>query len=98
MLQHTKRQVKLFKMYCFTMFITALCVIFDMEMLLTSLRHLFSLTNEFVSKRRLVLQIEKKVKLNPSILLPYALIISEILAIINCRQILWAEVWLKTVS
>lgn len=28
MLQRTKRQVKLFEMHCFTMFMTALCVIF----------------------------------------------------------------------
>jgi len=28
MLQHTKRQVKLFEMHCFKMFITALCIIF----------------------------------------------------------------------
>ena len=28
MLQRTKRQVKLFEMHCFTMFITASCVIF----------------------------------------------------------------------
>ena len=27
MLQHTKRQVELFKMHCFTIFTTALCVI-----------------------------------------------------------------------
>ena len=33
MLQHTKRQVKLFEMHCFTTFTTALCVIFLMEML-----------------------------------------------------------------
>ena len=32
MLQHTKRQVKLFAMHCFTMFITALCVIFLMKL------------------------------------------------------------------
>ena len=31
MLQHTKRQVKLFDMHCSTMFITALCVIFLMK-------------------------------------------------------------------
>ena len=31
MLQNTKRQVKLFEMHCFTMFITALCVIFFMK-------------------------------------------------------------------
>ena len=29
MLQHTKRQAKLFEMHCFTMFIIALCVIFE---------------------------------------------------------------------
>ena len=28
MLQHTKRRLKLFEMYCLAMFITALCVIF----------------------------------------------------------------------
>ena len=32
MLQHTKRQVELFEMHCFTMFITALCVIFLMKL------------------------------------------------------------------
>ena len=32
MLQHTKRQVKLFEMHFFTMFITALCVIFLMKL------------------------------------------------------------------
>ena len=32
MLQHTKREVKLFEMHCFTMLITALCVIFLMTL------------------------------------------------------------------
>ena len=60
MLHHTKRQAKLFEMHCFTMFIIALCVNFDLEMWATSLRHLVSLTNEFVSESRFALQIKKK--------------------------------------
>ena len=32
MLQHTKRQAKLFEMHRFTLFITALCVIFLMKL------------------------------------------------------------------
>ena len=33
MLQHMKRKVELFEMHCFTMIITALCIIFLMKIL-----------------------------------------------------------------
>ena len=35
---YTKRQVELFELYCFTMFITALCVIFLLKLACSSLR------------------------------------------------------------
>ena len=48
MLQHMNRQVELFEMHCFTMFITALCVIsLSIYVLVKELYHEKALYKEF---------------------------------------------------
>ena len=43
MLKHTERQLELFETHCFAMFITALCVIFLITILIITRVHYFSL-------------------------------------------------------